>query len=1137
VITVTSGITLSNIDTVKTTHTQTSTLTGGLAGNVINVSGTTLSNVANVKVTDTIYTNSINTHSGSNINLNGKTITNLDALFINSNLNIAGEFFVTTMTTCNADRFEINNDGSGPAFTVNQQSGFGNGTVASFMSDNTIALGVNGSRQVIIGGNFGSTVPSSTSVDAQLYVEALSADTRDGLYVKQNSTTYDVARFDTATGIGGGGSNVVIDSHGRMGFGVDNPTARLHVVHDDDVTTPLMKMSTSANTNAVVVTADGHMGIGVAASTGTSTLSVADFVEAKGFIAHSGSSELDFNQMDTSNVKVLKVNSGTATVPTITFNTDTNTGIFNPVADNLALTTAGSERMRVMADGKVGINTTAPLVQLDIVSTDAIRIPVGTSAQRPSNSNAGFIRYNSTISSFEGFGPGNAWGSLGGVKDVAQTTYISAEASPGSHDCNIRFFTNGVESMRLSSNANLGVGVADPAYKLEVSTDALIPTLYTNTFSTLAASSNIDVSTKNLSNINYAVSTVVDTQELKARVNSGVIMASNISLSNMLSVDTANIKATMTGGLINMNGTTLSNINNAKIVTADITTTNATTVNVSTLKSPTTGGYINLANSSLSNLSNVSTACLTSATGVIDLKTTTLSNAFHVDTDKLTTRTIESPTDQLSMSWARILDVDSIVVRSNITFLLEGTNTISNLPTDVVRINAATGKILDEYISSNMVRLAANGQINPAMIPGLSTSDRASFVKSMDKVGIGLRNPAQKLHVNGHQVITGGKLGIGTTVPVSSLYIVDDNASLGYQSVRIESRGTTDAFALYGGCNATWPSLYVNASCNIGVGTSAPQYRLHTVGTGRFDTVRTNKLVADAAGTIDCGYTYMSNVWKADIDTATIRELTVTNLNVPSSVSLTDTYTDTLQTNTITSENAHINMNVALNITNYDESLYVAQSGGTTETKIGLSVSEYILSKAALTISDRRAKENIVDTVPSADLASLASLDVKRFTYIDDRSQAPQAVPGFLAQDVEAVAPYAVRTIVAPIPNIMEYATVTESTSAVTGLSEEKIAILAVGDSVKVLVDDESSIAKIASIDTSAGIVTFTLPLNAATGKSVLVYGTVVNDFKVLENERLIPLAFNAIKELHSKVTAQQATIDSILERLSALEG
>ena len=66
-----------------------------------------------------------------------------------------------------------------------------------------------------------------------------------------------------------------------------------------------------------------------------------------------------------------------------------------------------------------------------------VKIPAGTSAQRPASPSLGMIRYNSDISSYEGYGAGSAWSSLGGVKSVDQNTYVTA-----SDNGNIDFYSN-----------------------------------------------------------------------------------------------------------------------------------------------------------------------------------------------------------------------------------------------------------------------------------------------------------------------------------------------------------------------------------------------------------------------------------------------------------------------------------------------------------------------------------------------------------------------------------------------------------------------------------------------------------------------------------------------------------------------
>ena len=124
--------------------------------------------------------------------------------------------------------------------------------------------------------------------------------------------------------------------------------------------------------------------------------------------------------------------------------------------------------------GRVGVGTSLPQVSLDVAATDAIAIPVGSNAHRPANPKKGYIRYNSEIQSFEGYGAGNSWSSLGGTTDVNKDTFIRAEEYPGSNDDNLVFFTSNQERMRITQGGKIGVGTSNPAVTLDVvGTDAV----------------------------------------------------------------------------------------------------------------------------------------------------------------------------------------------------------------------------------------------------------------------------------------------------------------------------------------------------------------------------------------------------------------------------------------------------------------------------------------------------------------------------------------------------------------------------------------------------------------------------------------------------------------------------------------
>ena len=119
----------------------------------------------------------------------------------------------------------------------------------------------------------------------------------------------------------------------------------------------------------------------------------------------------------------------------------------------------------VRADGNVGIGTTSPSYILDVNSSNAIKIPKGTSAQRPGTVTDGLIRYNSTNNEFEGYG-NSAWGSLGGVITPSKQTKILADDTNG-----LEFYTgtsSANERMTILANGNVGIGTSSPSWKLDM---------------------------------------------------------------------------------------------------------------------------------------------------------------------------------------------------------------------------------------------------------------------------------------------------------------------------------------------------------------------------------------------------------------------------------------------------------------------------------------------------------------------------------------------------------------------------------------------------------------------------------------------------------------------------------------------
>lgn len=85
---------------------------------------------------------------------------------------------------------------------------------------------------------------------------------------------------------------------------------------------------------------------------------------------------------------------------------------------------------------RLGVGTASPAVTTELVGTDALLIPKGTTGNRPTGV-SGYFRFNTTSNEFEGYN-GTAWSSVGGAAISNDTTTasniypLSAAATSGS---------------------------------------------------------------------------------------------------------------------------------------------------------------------------------------------------------------------------------------------------------------------------------------------------------------------------------------------------------------------------------------------------------------------------------------------------------------------------------------------------------------------------------------------------------------------------------------------------------------------------------------------------------------------------------------------------------------------------------
>jgi hypothetical protein len=136
---------------------------------------------------------------------------------------------------------------------------------------------------------------------------------------------------------------------------------------------------------------------------------------------------------------------GTAGAPTITFTGDTNTGIYSPGADQVAISTNGTGRLFVDANGQIGVNR---------ASLSAYGIAVGPAAGQTIGL-IGLIAGSTTNNSRIDFGDSAA-------NDIGRITYEHSVDA-------MSFNVNGSERARIDSSGRLGLGTSSPSALLTVS--------------------------------------------------------------------------------------------------------------------------------------------------------------------------------------------------------------------------------------------------------------------------------------------------------------------------------------------------------------------------------------------------------------------------------------------------------------------------------------------------------------------------------------------------------------------------------------------------------------------------------------------------------------------------------------------
>jgi hypothetical protein len=311
-------------------------------------------------------------------------------------------------------------------------------TVVDPTADRTITLpDVTGT--VVTTGDTGTVtstmIADGTIVNADINASAAIADTKLATIVSSGKVSNSAT---TATNANTASAIVARDASGNFSAGTitANLTGTASAIADNTVTSA--KIVDGTIVNADVNASAAIAGTKISPDFGSQT------VQTTGIFSHA---------------------LGTASAPTVTFTGDTNTGIYSPGADQVAISTNGTGRLFVDASGNVGVGTASPLENLHVRTGDsgvssAIGGVDGVIIEAGATRTAGLTFHT----------PNDRPAVISFSDPDGASRGVIGYAHNGDF---LEFRTAGSERMRLDSTGRLGLGTSAPNTALAVRAQSL----------------------------------------------------------------------------------------------------------------------------------------------------------------------------------------------------------------------------------------------------------------------------------------------------------------------------------------------------------------------------------------------------------------------------------------------------------------------------------------------------------------------------------------------------------------------------------------------------------------------------------------------------------------------------------------
>lgn len=432
------------------------------------------------------------------------------------------------------------------------------------------------------------------------------------------------------------------------------------------------------------------------------------------------------------------------------------------------------------------------------------------------------------------------------------------------------------------------------------------------------------------------------------------------------------------------------------------------------------------------------------------------------------------------------------------------------------------------------------------------------------RFGIGHNNPFGKLHVNDNldsgaaitvsnvQATSNAysilRLQTGNGTPVGVLYKNSANRTADGGAKTMTLRNDDANLRLQSKLGAS--TILLSENGTTGVGTESPSGKFHVVtanSDGNLGAWNTSALVVGKeagsgtnSGAVGIGYSTDTNTgWISSLSPNTSwRTLKIQAQDIVFAHGPTERMRMTGQgflgigctpnfPLQITSNNIHPTYSYA-----YLTSTAAIGTYTTSTQKVSIKADDIIIAREFNAVSDARIKTNISSTNSTSDMAMLMQMNIADYKYKDYLSKGESLQKGLIAQEVKEIYPEAVNKHSEFIPDIFALPKSSKLENQILSIETEKAHGLKTGDFLRMMQAHNKRDSQVIVIDEF----NFQIENWDLEGGELFIYGKKVDDFLVVDYNKVFCLGLSATQELKKEVDQLKDVVALLKAQISGTE-